>query len=95
MIEPGLRRQSLQNGNVRGCGRRLSPIGALRLPIWESGDERLTREKPAFAAHSRISWGARQNAGVAGWSERIRTHAFPIESGLCVRVLEFGNMAEF
>lgn len=25
--------------NIRGCGRRLSPIGALRLPIWESGDE--------------------------------------------------------
>jgi hypothetical protein len=39
VIEPGLRRRSLQNGNIRGRGWRLSPIGALRLPIWESGDE--------------------------------------------------------
>jgi hypothetical protein len=39
LIEPGLRRQSLQNGNIRGRGRRLSPIGALRLPIWESRDK--------------------------------------------------------
>jgi hypothetical protein len=39
VIKPGLRRQSLRNGNIRGCGQRLSPIGALRLPIWESGDE--------------------------------------------------------
>ena len=34
VIEPGLRRRSLQNGNIRGCGRRLSPIGALR---WRFG----------------------------------------------------------
>src|ERR1700694_1940184 len=25
------------------------------------------------------------SAGLVGWSERIRTHAFPIEPGLCVR----------
>lgn len=28
-----------------------------------------------------------------GWSERIRTHAFPIEPGLCVSIPEFGNTA--
>jgi hypothetical protein len=39
VVEPGLCRQSLQNGNIRGCGRRLSPIGTLRLSICESGDE--------------------------------------------------------
>lgn len=33
------------------------------------------------------------SAGLAGWSERIRTHAFPIEPGLCVRFIEFGNTA--
>jgi hypothetical protein len=31
---------------------------------------------------------------MSGWSERIRTHAFPIEPGLCVSIREFGNMAE-
>jgi hypothetical protein len=31
--------------------------------------------------------------GLPGWSERIRTRAFPIEPGLCVNFLEFGNMA--
>jgi hypothetical protein len=39
LIEPGLRRQSLQNGNIRGCGWRLSPIARPRLPTWEHGDE--------------------------------------------------------
>src|ERR1700737_4501211 len=32
-------------------------------------------------------------AGLVGWSERIRTRAFPIEPGLCVSFPEFGNMA--
>jgi hypothetical protein len=39
VIEPSLRRQSLQNGNIPGHGRRLSPICVLRLPIREPGDE--------------------------------------------------------
>ena len=30
---------------------------------------------------------------MVGWSERIRTRAFPIEPGLCVSFPEFGNMA--
>jgi hypothetical protein len=33
------------------------------------------------------------SSGLAGWSERIRTRAFPIEPGLCVRFSKFGNMA--
>jgi hypothetical protein len=33
------------------------------------------------------------SAGLVGWSERIRTRAFPIEPGLCASSLEFGNMA--
>jgi hypothetical protein len=31
--------------------------------------------------------------GLPGWSERIRTRAFPIEPGLCLSFPEFGNMA--
>ena len=31
-------------------------------------------------------------AGLVGWSERIRTRAFPIEPGLCVGFPVFGNM---
>jgi hypothetical protein len=31
-------------------------------------------------------------AGLLGWSERIRTHAFPIELGLWVGLVEFGNI---
>jgi hypothetical protein len=50
------------------------------------------REKPGFPAHSRVSWEVWPNAGMGGWSERIRTRAFPIEPGLCVGFLEFGNM---
>jgi hypothetical protein len=45
-IEPNLRRQSLKNGNIRGHGRRPSPICASILPIWESGDE-IKRAKSA------------------------------------------------
>jgi hypothetical protein len=51
------------------------------------------RENPAFPALSRVSEGAQPNAGMPGWSERIRTRAFLIEPGLCVRFPEFGNMA--
>jgi hypothetical protein len=31
---------------------------------------------------------------VDGWSERIRTHAFLIEPGLCAPFATFGNIAE-
>jgi ParB-like chromosome segregation protein Spo0J len=48
VIEPSLCRQSLQNGNIPGFSRRLSPIGALRLPIWESGDEVGRGKTPQF-----------------------------------------------
>jgi hypothetical protein len=48
VIEPRLRRQSLQNGNIQGFGRRLSPFGALRLLIWESGDEIEHPKSPRF-----------------------------------------------
>jgi hypothetical protein len=49
VIEPGFRRQSLQNGNNRGCGRRLSPIGALRLQIRECRDRVARAKRPAFS----------------------------------------------
>ena len=39
VIALSLRRQYLQNGNIRGRGWRLSAIAAPRLPNWESGDE--------------------------------------------------------
>jgi hypothetical protein len=48
VIELGLYRQSLQNGNIRWFGRRLSPIGALQLPIWESGDYVGLAKTPEF-----------------------------------------------
>jgi hypothetical protein len=38
VIALGLRRQSPQNGNIRGGGRRLLAIGAPRSTTWESGD---------------------------------------------------------
>jgi hypothetical protein len=50
VVEPGLCRQSLENGNIRGCGGRLSPIGVLRLPVWESGDETEHAKSPRFRA---------------------------------------------
>ena len=51
------------------------------------------REKPGLPAYSRVSLGAWPNARMGGWSERIRTRAFPIEPGLCASSLEFGNIA--
>jgi hypothetical protein len=51
------------------------------------------REKPLFPAQSRVSRRAWPYAGMPGWSERIRTHAFQIEPGLCASIREFGNMA--
>src|ERR1700683_5238453 len=39
MIAPSLRRQSPQNGNIPGRGRRLSAVGAPKSANWESEDE--------------------------------------------------------
>jgi hypothetical protein len=44
--------------------------------------ERLAIEIPELTPKRRLP----------GWSERIRTHAFPIEPGLCVSFLKFGNI---
>src|ERR1700720_4672726 len=50
------------------------------------------REKPAFGGPFSSKEGNSLKRGMPGWSERIRTHAFPIEPGLCVSFLKFGNM---
>jgi len=68
VIEPSLRRQSLQNGNIRGCGWRLSPIGALRLPIWESGDEIGRAKSPHSGGFSRFSGNITERR--SGWLGR-------------------------
>ena len=39
VIAPSLRRQSPQNGNIRGRSRRLSEVGAPKSANWEPGDE--------------------------------------------------------
>jgi hypothetical protein len=46
-----------------------------------------------WRAFLRVSGTFSLIAGLAGWSERIRTHALPIESDLCVSFIEFRNMA--
>jgi hypothetical protein len=51
------------------------------LGVWRRS---LTREKPAFPAHFRFSWGGRRNAGVAGWrrsADRTRLQADSLLTG--------------
>jgi hypothetical protein len=72
--------------------------GDYRLIRAGSGQIRSPETNRQFAArHWRAFLGLLRvespGAGLVGWSERIRTHAFPIEPGLCVSFIEFGNMA--
>jgi Integrase core domain len=46
-----------------------------------------------WRAFLRVSRAFSPSVGLPGWSERIRTHAFPIEPGLCVSFLKFGNIS--
>jgi hypothetical protein len=91
-IEPGLRPQSPKNGSFSNVRRRLSAISLQECPKSEPGDWWPIRKSPPLAAFPRVSGTVSPSAGLPGWSERIRTRAFPIEPGLWVGFLEFGNM---
>jgi hypothetical protein len=69
-------------------------IGDLSLEVTKFGVWRQTaiRKSPPLAGIYSIAEGKSPNTGLVGWSERIRTHAFPIEPGLCVSFLIFGNI---
>ena len=53
-IEPSLRLQSPENGNICGAGRRLSAVGPAKTTKWEGGDRRLGRESPLLACLSHV-----------------------------------------
>jgi len=58
---------------------------------WEPGVRRIAKARQWWA-FLRL-WGAvSRTTGLLDWSERIRTHAFSIEPGLCVSFLKFGNI---
>jgi hypothetical protein len=73
--------------------------GDYRLFRFENAQNRSPETGGQFAkarhwrAFLRVSGTVSPGAALPGWSERIRTHAFPIEPGLCVSFIEFGNMA--
>jgi hypothetical protein len=75
VIALSLRRQYLQNGNIRGRGWRLSAIAAPRLPNWESGDEIERAESGRLRPISRFRGNLTERRN-AGWGGRIRTSAW-------------------
>jgi hypothetical protein len=76
----------------RNC--RPETFGNLAAPGVDFATQRLSQmyESPPNAGLSRLIGRSRRMSGLVGWSERIRTHAFPIEPGLCVSLLKFGNI---
>ncbi|WP_310473350.1 MULTISPECIES: hypothetical protein [Bradyrhizobium] len=101
--DPGLgtgphRRAHIPNGKIERHPRRQSGSN-----LWPCG-RTAQRIRASLPAHGQSRAGAdakRKGPGpralgiakLVRWSERIRTHAFPIEPGLCVSFIEFGNMA--
>jgi hypothetical protein len=72
-IEPGLRTQSPENGNIREVGRRLSAIGRTKAVKWGAGDRRQVRESPPLAAFSGAPIEGTTYGGLRGWGGRDRT----------------------
>jgi len=66
-IEPSLRLQSPENGNICGAGRRLSAVGPAKTTKWEGGDRRLGRESPLLAGLSHVPEDTATTGGLAGW----------------------------
>ena len=89
----GLWSQSLKNGNVWASRQRLQ--GLFGAKWFEKGVQRQiwNQKSPLLAGLSATTEENSLKPGMVGWSERIRTRAFPIEPGLCVSFPEFGNMA--
>ena len=73
VIEPSLRLQSLENGNIHDVGRRLSAIWPAQNATWEDGDSRQKRESPPLAGFSGGPGAALPNTGLRGWGGRDRT----------------------
>ena len=83
-------KRKLKNDEQRP-GPEKRPSRARRLRI---GAQRLRRASLTHrnVGASRTPGNRSAETGLAGWSERIRTHAFPIELSLCALSLEFGNI---
>ena len=74
-IEPSLRRQSPENGNICGAGQRLSAIWPTKGAKWEDGDRLQVRESPPMAGFSRIPRSVPTKARLPGWRRSgIRTN---------------------
>jgi hypothetical protein len=88
-IEPSLRPQSPENGNIRGVGRRQSAILPAQKAKREGGDSRQARESPPSAGFLGGPGVGTTNAGLTGWGGRIRTSAWwnqnPLRCGLAMR----------
>ena len=83
-IEPSLRLQSPENGNICGAGRRLSAVGAAKTTKWEGGDRRLGRETPLLAGLSHVPQDTPTTGGLAGWRRsgiRTNLHAISLLTG--------------
>ena len=68
---------------------RPETFGNLAAPGVDFATQRLSQmdESPPNAGLSRLIGRCRRMSGLVGWSERIRTHAFPIEPGLYLPLL--------
>jgi hypothetical protein len=66
-IEPGLRLQSPENGNISNIGRRLSAIPSRRWPNSEPGDRLPIRKSPPLAAFLPVSGTLCLSAALPGW----------------------------
>jgi hypothetical protein len=82
VIALSLRRQYLQNGNIRGRGWRLSAIAAPRLPNWESRDEIERAESGRLRPmRFRGNLTERRNAGWRRSADRTVLHDISLLSG--------------
>ena len=99
-IEPSLRLQSPENGNICGAGRRLSAVGPAKTTKWEGGDRRLGRESPLLAGLSHAPQDTPTTGGLAGWRcSGIRTRLqreFPANREFSREIQDFrGLTADF
>ena len=90
---PGGTRDRTTSPPIVSAKRECSRVWPETFGIWRTKTTDLgvwrrnrTREKSGFPAHSRVSWGARPNAGMAGWGGRDRTSEWRNQNPLPYRL---------